>query len=244
VARVRPLPVITTDRVLRNGPGARRFHSGVYLITGFLMFSGLSLLGEGAPGLEALLGGHVAAAHWHRWIGFALIGLALLVMAFRPRASSRFLGNSVRFRRSEIAWFTTYPRFVLRPSRHSPARHDGHFDPGQRVMNVVIVLSFVVLSATGILLSFPQAFTPTAFAWSLRVHKFATWVLIAAVAGHVLVATGVLRAYRGVWRAMHRDGRVPAPLAHRLWPAWAEREVAGKPSSRLPPDHGVEPESK
>lgn len=201
-------------------------HSATYLITAFLFLSGISLLGEGKPALEAILGGHVSAAHWHRWIGFALVGAALLVLAVRPRASGKFLADSVRFRPGDLRWFWTYPRFLLRPRLHAPARHEGHFDPGQRAMNLVIVASLAVLSVTGIVMSFPQEITPTAFAWSLRIHKASTWVLAGAVAGHVLVASGILRAYRGVWRAMHAGGRVPERLARTLWPAWAERQGA------------------
>jgi formate dehydrogenase subunit gamma len=189
-----------------------------------LFFSGISLLGEGKPALEAVLGGHVSAAHWHRWIGFGLVGLAALVLALRPAASRKFLAHSIAFRSADLGWFVTYPSFLVRPRRHSPARHEGHFDPGQRAMNLVIVLSLIVLSATGIIMSFPQRVTPMTFAWSLRIHRAATWVLAGAVGGHVLVASGILRAYRGVWRAMHGDGRVRGHLADRLWPRWTEEQ--------------------
>ena len=195
----------------------------VYVVTPFLFLSGISVLGEGKPAIEAILGGHVSAAHWHRWIGFVLIGSGVLVLVVRPRASRGFLRDSLTFRRSELKWFTTYPSFLAAPRRHAPERHRGHFDPGQRVMNVAVLLCFAALSVTGVMMAFAQAITPGAFAWSLRVHRLATWLLAAAVVGHVLVASGVLRAYRGVWRAMHRGGRVQTRLAHRLWPVWTER---------------------
>jgi cytochrome b subunit of formate dehydrogenase len=182
--------------------------------------------GEGRPALEAILGGHVAAAHWHRWIGFGLIGAALLVALVRPRSSGRFLLDSARFARGDLRWFASYPGFLVRPDRRRPAPHRGHFDPGQRLLNCVIVLSFLVLSVTGIVMSFPQRVVPEAFAWSLGLHRLATWVLAAAVAGHVAVASGILPGYRGAWRAMHGDGRVPISLARALWPRWAERQEA------------------
>jgi len=43
------------------------------------------------------------------------------------------------------------------------------------------------------------------------------------IAGHVLVAIGVLPGYRGVWRSMHLGGRVADETAHRVWPGWTER---------------------
>ncbi|HXF71459.1 MAG TPA: cytochrome b/b6 domain-containing protein [Actinomycetota bacterium] len=212
------------ERLLRNRPAARRLHAGLYVLTLALLASGVALLGEGIRPLEGLFGGHVASARAHRWLGYGLIGAAALVALARPRAAARFLADSARFRRGELAWFASYPAFLLRPSRNAPARHEGHFDPGQRVFNLAVVAALLALSVTGLLMSFPRAFVPAVFAWSLKVHLAATWALAAAVAGHVLVASGALRAYRGAWRAMHARGLVPRELAERLWPAWAERQ--------------------
>ncbi len=222
-------------RLVRNAPPARRLHAGTYLTTAFLLYSGIAVAGEGRPGLANPIGGHVAAAISHRWVGFALIGAGLVVPTVRPGAALRFLAESVRFRLPDVRWFATYPLFLMRPGRHAPAPHDGHFDPGQRILNCVIIASFAALSVTGIVMSFPAAVTPGAFGLSLRIHRAATWVLGASVAGHVVVASGILSAYRGVWRAMHRDGGVPAGLARRLWPRWAEeRERALGTVDRAP----------
>ncbi len=211
------------ERLLRNRPAARRLHAGLYLLTLALLASGIAVLGEGIRPLERVFGGHVASARTHRWLGYALVAAAGLIGVGRPRAALRFLAESGRIRRSELRWFVSYPGFVLRPSRNRPARHEGHFDPGQRLFNLVVLGALLALSATGLLMSFPRAFVPAVFAWSLRVHRAATWALGVAVAGHVLVASGALRAYRGAWRAMHGGGLVPRSLAERLWPAWAER---------------------
>jgi cytochrome b subunit of formate dehydrogenase len=208
--------------LLRNARSPRRIHAGLYLTTGFLLLSGISVAGEGHPVLADLIGGHVAAAGWHRWVGFGLIGAGLLLPVLRPRATLRFLAESVRFHPSDLRWFAAYPGFVFSPRRHDPARHEGHFDPGQRVLNCLIILSLAALSVTGIVMSVPERVTPAAFAVSFKIHVVATVVLAALVGGHVLVASGLLPAYRGVWRAMHGGGRVSTDLARRLWPVWAE----------------------
>lgn len=210
--------------LLRNARSPRRIHAGLYLVTGFLLLSGISVAGEGYPFLANLIGGHVAAAGWHRWVGFGLIGAGLLLPALRPRAALRFLTESIRFGKGDLRWFVAYPGFVLAPRSHDPGHHGGHFDPGQRVLNCLILLSFMALSVSGIIMSFPQRLTPTAFAVSFKIHVVATVVLAASVAGHVLVASGLLSAYRGVWRAMHGGGRVSAKLATKLWPVWAEEQ--------------------
>jgi cytochrome b subunit of formate dehydrogenase len=209
-------------RLPRNGRRARWLHALVYLTTAFLAYSGFAVLAEGHPGLASVLGGHVPAATLHRWVGYGLLVVAVLVVVVWWRAAGRFLIDSVEFRRSDLSWFAGYPRMALTPRRPASAPHHfGHFDPGQRVFNLLLVLALVVLGGTGVVLGMPERFLPAVFGWSLRVHKVTTWVLIGLVLGHLLLASGVLPGYRGVWRAMHRDGRVPAATARRLWPQWA-----------------------
>lgn len=231
----------STDRLLRNAAPARRLHTAMYLLTAFLLLSGVAVTGEGIRELERLLGGHVAAAAGHRWVGLALIAGAAAVVAARPRSVARFLVESLRFRRVEARWFLTWPAFLLRPDRHTPARHEGHFDPGQRVLNSVVVGAFLVLAATGVVMTVPRLVVPAVFGLSLRLHRSATWVLAASVAGHLLVATGMLPSYRGVWRAMHRGGTVPGDLARKLWPRWAEEAERAEEAQRAAADLGERP---
>jgi formate dehydrogenase subunit gamma len=61
-----------------------------------------------------------------------------------------------------------------------------------------------------------------AFVWMFRIHRYATYVLTVLVVGHVLIAIGLLPGYRGVWRSMHLNGRVPLATARRLWPRSVE----------------------
>jgi hypothetical protein len=54
-----------------------------------------------------------------------------------------------------------------------------------------------------------------------QVHQWTTYVVTALILGHVLVASGILPGYHGVWRSMHLGGRLDVRVARRLWPAWA-----------------------
>jgi cytochrome b subunit of formate dehydrogenase len=209
------------EPLVRNGRRARWLHTLVYLSTLFLVYSGIAVLLEGHPGLSRPLGGHVPTATSHRLVGYGLLIVAALVALVWWRAAGRFVASSVRFSRLDLRWLAGYPRMALAPGRSRPAPHRGHFDPGQRVFNVLVVLTFLVLGVTGIIMGMPERFLPSVFGWSLRIHKLATWVLIGLVAGHLLLASGLLPGYRGVWRAMHLGGRVPAATARRLWPHWS-----------------------
>lgn len=206
---------------LRNGRQARWLHTVIYLSTLFLAYSGIAVLLEGHPALARPLGGHVPTATSHRLVGYGLLIAAALIAVVWWRAAGRFVANSVRFSRIDLRWLAGYPRMALAPGRSEPAPHRGHFDPGQRVFNVLLVLTFLVLGVTGIVMGMPERFLPSVFGWSLRIHELATWVLIGLVAGHLLLASGLLPGYRGVWRAMHLGGRVPAATARRLWPLWS-----------------------
>jgi formate dehydrogenase subunit gamma len=206
---------------LRNGRQARWLHTVIYLSTLFLAYSGIAVLLEGHPALARPLGGHVPTATSHRLVGYGLLIAAALTAVVWWRAAGRFVANSVRFSRIDLRWLAGYPRMALAPGRSEPAPHRGHFDPGQRVFNVLLVLTFLVLGVTGIVMGMPERFLPSVFGWSLRIHELATWVLIGLVAGHLLLASGLLPGYRGVWRAMHLGGRVPAATARRLWPLWS-----------------------
>jgi cytochrome b subunit of formate dehydrogenase len=227
------------ERQLRNGRRARWLHALVYLTTVFLAYTGIAVLAEGHPRLASVLGGHVPTATSHRWVGYGLLVVAGVVVLVWWRAAGRFLNDSVQFRRSDVKWFAGYPRMALAPRRPAPAPHHyGHFDPGQRIFNLLLVLALLVLGATGVVLGLPGRFVPAVFGWSLRIHKLTTWVLIGLVLGHLLLASGMLPGYRGVWRAMHLGGRVPAATARRLWPHWAAgpgprtEERADKTSAR------------
>lgn len=57
------------------------------------------------------------------------------------------------------------------------------------------------------------------------VHRVATIAFTMAIAGHIVIAAGVLPGYRGAWRSMHLGGRLRLDTARRLWPGWTERAV-------------------
>lgn len=88
-------------------------------------------------------------------------------------------------------------------------------------MNVVLVGGLVLLTVTGIALSFLRG--GSVFAALDRVHRWTGVAVTLVVAGHLVVAAGLLPGYRGVWRSMHLGGRVPEDTARRLWPGWTER---------------------
>jgi formate dehydrogenase subunit gamma len=153
------------------------------------------------------------------------------------------LQETFRYDRGDAQWLLHWPKASLLGRF---ARHAGQFDPGQRIANVVIVFGGLALIASGaglgILSGGPM------FVWLHPIHQWTTIVVTPVLAGHVLIALGVLPGYRGVWRSMHFGGRVPIETAQRIWPAWTERTLddgAGRPrTGEVRPDLRTQPSSE
>lgn len=216
---------MATDRsrpevVRRNNARTRWYHAGTYLVVLLLLFTGwwLTLGGEGDPSPLSRLSG-VADAELHTWAGWGFAGLTVLGVGLGWRAARTLLTDSVRFRRADLRWFRRWPGAVFTGRFH---RHEGHFDPGQRIMNLALVVLLLALIVSGVGLVMVSG--GPEFVVYNRIHRWSTYLLTPVLAGHIVVAAGLLPGYRGAWRAMHLGGRLPAPVAERLWPAWLERE--------------------
>ncbi|HEX6358702.1 cytochrome b/b6 domain-containing protein [Actinophytocola sp.] len=210
----------TPEFVSRNNAKTRWFHAGVYLTVLVLLFTGwwLTLGAEGDPSVLSQLSG-VSDAELHTWTGYAFAGLIVLGVVLGWRAARTLVGDSVRFRRSDLRWFRRWPGAVF-TGRFD--RHEGHYDPGQRIMNLVLIVLLLALIVSGVGLVTVSG--GPEFVWYNRIHRWSTYLLTPAIIGHIVVAAGILPGYRGAWRAMHLGGRLRYKVAERLWPAWLERE--------------------
>lgn len=198
--------------MLRNNAATRAFHAATFLVTSVLLATGwwLRAGNEGRPSaLADVLG--TPDTEVHRRAGWVLVALAATGVTLGVRAAWTFVRETARVNRGDGRWFLRWPVGAL-TGRFG--RHRGHFDPGQRVANVVFVVTLATLGVTGVAMTTLSG-GPT-FATMVRVHRAATYVLTALVVGHLLVVSGILPGYRGAWRAMV-TGRVTRGTARRLW---------------------------
>jgi formate dehydrogenase subunit gamma len=220
--------VATEQRIRRYSASARRFHTAVYLLTLVLLGTGWWLLTgrEGQPSPLAQLTG-IADVSIHVAVGWALGVAALLPFVFAARRVAAFASETIRHDRGDLRWLARWPVAVF--TGRFP-RHEGHFDPGQRLANVAIVGLLALLLVSGIGLVFVH-FGPT-FAVLAAVHRLATFAFTLVIAGHIVIAAGILPGYHGAWRSMHLGGHLRLATARRLWPGWTERNLASATEKR------------
>jgi cytochrome b subunit of formate dehydrogenase len=193
----------------RYSRGTRWFHAGIYLTVLVLLGTGWWFLVDRYRHQSALVGN----AHTYAGYGLGLVVLGWLLRG--ARGLRAFVGDTLRYRRGDGRWLRTLPRAAF-TGRFGD--HDGHFDPGQRIANVVMVLTLLALLLTGL----GMLYLP----WTVlfTVHHWAALLATPVLVGHIVVAAGVLPGYRGVWRSMHLGGRLPVDVARRIWPGWLDRK--------------------
>jgi formate dehydrogenase subunit gamma len=203
------------DTVVRNNAATRWFHAATFAVTAVLLATGWWLRAgrEGRPSLIARVL-DAPDTEVHRWAGWLLVAVLAAGVTLGVRAAWTFARETLRVDRGDARWFLRWPAGAL-TGRF--ARHEGHFDPGQRLANVAFVGAFATVVVSGVALTTLSG-GPT-FATMVRVHRGATYLLTALVIGHLVVVSGLLPGYRGVWRAMVGRGRVRARTARRLWPS-------------------------
>jgi len=218
-SRVAPAPA-QVRTIERHNRATRWFHAVVYLVSLTLLATGWWLLlgGEGKPSLLARVIG-VPDTSLHKMTGWAFALIAILGCVVGWRGARTFVAESLRIARSDGRWFARWPA-ALKTGRFG--WHDGHFDPGQRILNLVMVLSLSTLVLSG--LGLVTVHGGPSFVWLARVHKWSTYVATPMIVGHILIASGILPGYRGVWRSMHLGGKLDRSVAQRLWPAWLSRK--------------------
>lgn len=213
------------DAVVRNNLATRLFHAAVALSSFALLGTGL-WLDSGREGQPSLLSELLSTpdVEVHRLTGWVLVGLGGAAVTLGIRAAWTFVVETFRADAGDVRWFLRWPVGAL-TGRF--ARHEGRFDPGQRLANLAFVLTLGTLAGTGVALTTLSG-GPT-FATLVRVHRIATYALLGLVVGHILLVVGLLPGYRGVWRAMLGTGRVPRAVVSRLWPADPEIGRRGPP---------------
>src|SRR6185436_2724039 len=155
----------TVERYSRK---ARWFHAAIYLTVLVLLGTGWWLLfgQEGNPSPLSRLTGR-PDTQLHTWVGWVMTAIVVLGLVGGMHAVATFAAESIHFRRSDLGWFLSWPKALL-TGRF--ARHEGHFDPGQRIANILLVAILVMLVVSGVGLALLHG--GPAFAVLVHVHRW------------------------------------------------------------------------
>jgi formate dehydrogenase subunit gamma len=146
----------------------------------------------------------------HTWVGWVMTAIVVAGLVVGTRAAATFAVESMRFRRSDLGWFLSWPKALL-TGRF--ARHEGHFDPGQRIANIVLVGILVTLVVSGV--GWALLHGGPAFAVLVHVHRWSTYAVTPVLLGHILIAAGVLPATAVCGAPMHLGGHLDVEVARR-----------------------------
>jgi formate dehydrogenase subunit gamma len=201
------------ETVQRYGRPARWFHAVVYTIVLALLATGWWFVIDQYQ--NPLLGEDTLI---HETAGLLMIAIIAGYAAIRARAAWRFVRESTVREPGDLRWLAALPRAAL--TGRFP-HHDGQYDPGQRLANVVMLATLAALAASGLGMLYLPSRSVSLLA--ADVHRWAAFLLTPVLLGHIVVAAGVLPGYCGVWRSMHLGGRLPRAVARRIWPGWLDR---------------------
>ncbi len=200
---------------MSHAPGdLRRYRDGTrinhWLVAILFVLAGLSGLAFFHPSMywfTSFFGGGAWTRILHPYFGVAMT-LLFLWLAVR-------VGRENLLGRSDLRWLASMGSMLRGEKKGMPAA--GKYNAGQKVVFWLMLLSLVLLLATGVL--FWHAWFP-----DLPVFWRRLGVLVHAIAAFVLVLTVIVHVYAGIWvkgsmRAMTRGtvSRGWAELNHPLW---------------------------
>lgn len=167
---------------------------------------------------ERVVGRHVLIEQVHVWSGIAL-PIPLLVSIAGPwgRRMRRDVRRMNRWTSDEVRWLRSLGR------THGVRRDK--FSPGQKLYAAFSAGAAVVMLGTGIILGWVTLFPVSWRTGATFVHEVLAFVLVLAIAGHVVMAL----SHREPLASMFR-GWVTLVWAREHAPRWAEEELGADPA--------------
>lgn len=193
--------------IQRYTPSERTNHWAVAILFFLAGLSGLALFHPALFWLSGLFGGGVWTRILHPFLGVAMFVL-FLVMAIR------FAGHN-RLNANDRQWLGKLGDVLNNREERLP--EVGRYNAGQKLLFWVLVLSMLVLLASGIVIwrqYFGHLFGVELIRLAAVAHALAAFVLITSIIVHI---------YAAIWI----KGSVGAMLTGKVSRAWARKHHAG-----------------
>lgn len=200
-----PLRLLRFDRVQRAAHWANAILFLILILTALPLYFG---------SLERVIGRHLLIEEIHVWTGVAL-PVPILVSLVGPWGA-RMRSDVRRINRwtaGEVRWLRS-----LGGERSVPL---DKFNPGQKLNAIFVGGAIVVMLGTGVIMHWFGLFPVSWRTGATFVHEVLAFIVVAVVAGHILMALTHWDALRSMVR-----GWVSVPWAERHAARWAAEELA------------------
>jgi formate dehydrogenase subunit gamma len=178
------------------------------------MFSGLAFYYPSLYWMASLMGGGPWSRILHPFFGMVML-LTFLYQVVR-------LWKDNRMTRADWKWLANAGSVMMKHESNVPEQ--GRFNGGQKMLFKLLLLSMLLLLASGIVMwrpYFAHQFEIDVVRWALMVHAVSAFVLCGLVLGHIYMVIWT----RGSMWAITR-GTVTKAWARHHHPAWY-REMTG-----------------
>ncbi len=197
---------MSDEKLVRFSFAERARHWMAALSFLYAAFSGLALWSPHLFWLSSVLGGGETVRRWHPW-GGVLFGVALGLM-FRNWA------REMKLDADDKVWLANAHKYAVHEEEGLP--EPGRFNAGQKMLFWLQSLAVLVLIATGVVLSFPEAMPRALRLAAILVHPAVAVLFIGGIIVHIYMGTAAVPgALRGMIQGWVRPGWAAAH--HPKW---------------------------
>jgi len=202
------------------------------VIHGFHAVAFLTLIVTGAivfvPAIGVAFGSQAVQVvrFLHRVFAVVFIVAPLVGIAVAPQGFAHLMKNlTSRWDADDKEFMRLFPKYLFAPkTTKMPKQHE--VKSGQRLADGAVILTALLIAASGVVLWTKGFGSADAFWVALLVHDAAFILLLVVVPAHIYLGSGLFQPYRGLARLMFGDGRVSEEAALYHWGHWAEDELA------------------
>ncbi|MFC1946025.1 formate dehydrogenase subunit gamma [Chloroflexota bacterium] len=186
------------------------------LITGAVLF---------LPGLGASAAGGLTR-FIHRVAVVLYVGAPIVYIIISPRMSFHFIKETLTWGREDMRWLTKAPDYYFGGDEEKMIPQ-GHINTGQKMLQLVVVVTAPMFVLTGIVLwFFKDAVSAGVFQWTLVVHDITFVIAFLILLVHVYL--GVIHPRMTESLRSMIDGRISKKYAQSHYKKWYDSLAAPK----------------
>jgi len=185
------------------------------ILTGAVMF----VPGTGTSGGFSIEVAHRAGA------AIFVAGPVIYIILY-PRAGWSFVRETFDWGKEDLVWFRAAPDYYFggTEDRMPP---QGHINTGQRMWQLVIIMTGIVFLVTGGMMLFARSSLPLAtYQWTLFAHAIAFIIVLVMFLVHLYLGLFHPRTRGGLAGII--DGRVTSSYARDHYPKWYQEKTGLK----------------